>query len=59
MGVRADGLEGGFRAEGSPEHGRRRRGGGGGEARSAAEHWWLGFGPAVDLGRGLGFQTGW
>ena len=44
--VRADSLEGGFRAEGSPVRRRRRRGGGG-QARSAAEHlgvWWFGLG---------------
>jgi len=44
--VRADSLEGGFGAEGSPVRGRRRRGGGG-EARAAAEHLVLGLGPRL------------
>lgn len=50
--VRADGLEGGFRAEGSPLRGRRRRGDGG-EPQSAAEHLVL---LLISLGRGC---RGW
>ena len=45
--VRADSLEGGFRAEGSPVRGRRRRGGGGGA--SGARVW----AAVADLGLGL------
>jgi len=45
--VRADSLEGGFRAEGSPVRGRRRRGGGGGASGA-----WV-WAAVADLGLGL------